>query len=187
MSRNWTDEGSWGMVVNQAEGTECRNLPTSQSKEVVRKWENLLRLELRINGGNGAGEVDRGPHIACGIHYLYIKLPLNLTAPNNQSLSRCFGGSGIWMQLSWLLLTRDVLQDCNQGVGSVYTVSSEGLMGGKAWWGRACWGVELEGWGDESRKGGRDLENQIKSFDFIPLTELPKLMRFETDLGIVQE
>lgn len=55
MSRNWTDEGSWGMVLYQAEGTECRNLPTSQSKEVVRKWENLLRLDLRIKvGGNGA-------------------------------------------------------------------------------------------------------------------------------------
>ena len=52
---------------------------------------------------------------------------------------------------------------------------------------KAWWGVGLEGWGDESRKGGRGLENQIKSFDFILLTELPKLTCFETDLGSVQE
>ena len=157
MSRNWTDEGTWGWGggVLGRRNRECRNLPTSQSKEVVRKWESLLRLEHRIKvGGNGAGAVDRGPHIACCIHYLHIKVPLNLTAPNNNhSLSHCFIGSGIWIQLSWLLLTQDVLQDCNQGVGSVSTVSSEDLMHGKAWWGRACWGVELEGWGDKSRKG----------------------------------
>lgn len=35
---------------------ECRNLPTSQSKEVVRKWESLLRQDHRIKvGGDGAG------------------------------------------------------------------------------------------------------------------------------------
>ena len=42
---------------------ECRNLPTSQSKEVVRKWESLLRLDHRIKvGGDGAGEVGTNPY-----------------------------------------------------------------------------------------------------------------------------
>ena len=72
MSRNWTDEESWGMVVKKSvsgrRNRECKNRPMSQSKEVVSKWEKLLRLEHRIKvGSNESGEVGRGPHIASGI------------------------------------------------------------------------------------------------------------------------
>lgn len=63
MSRNWTDEGSLGwLCIGQKEQRECRNLPTSQSKEVIGKWESLLRQDHRIKvGGDGADKSRQGP------------------------------------------------------------------------------------------------------------------------------
>lgn len=83
-----------------------------------RIWPGYFQSQTVVGGGSEAAPGPLPEYVLCYISYLLLHKLMSLKPTNQinkQQLSYGFCASGIYRQLSWVLLAQDLPRSCNQG------------------------------------------------------------------------